>query len=216
MRLTTIEELRDCYAEKIPLFIVTYMPYHGIGESLDVMIPDWSGLPRRSRDRGYGYGSEEDIYTTISEARHRFAEVARPGLTESATLDEVIYPSGGGRAQRPIDDWKDAEDDPESWIASAEHILAYHEDSLPRDEYAQTQKEKNVLYAKNILKKYGVKHSSTGSGLARLELELLYAKQDYAFWARQEHRLSKDEYAQKIQAEKKIREIEARIGKRKR
>lgn len=50
-------------------------------------------------------------------------------------------------------------------------------------------------------------------GAARLQSELLYAREDYKFWARQEHRLTRDEYAQKMAAERRVRELEAAIRK---
>lgn len=47
----------------------------------------------------------------------------------------------------------------------------------------------------------------------RRQSELMHARQDYRFWARQEHRLTRDEYAQKMQAERRVRDLEAAIAR---
>lgn len=50
--------------------------------------------------------------------------------------------------------------------------------------------------------------------LARLQSELMYARQNYNFWARQEHRLTRDEYAQKMEADRRVRELEGAIARK--
>lgn len=47
----------------------------------------------------------------------------------------------------------------------------------------------------------------------RLLSALSHAQQDFRFWARQEHRLSREEYAQKMNAERRVREIENEIAR---
>ncbi len=48
--------------------------------------------------------------------------------------------------------------------------------------------------------------------LARLESELSYARENFRFWARQDQRLTRDEYAQKANAERRVRELETAIA----
>lgn len=47
----------------------------------------------------------------------------------------------------------------------------------------------------------------------KLLSELSHAQADFRFWARQEHRLSRDEYRQKKLAEQRVREIETDLAK---
>lgn len=44
--------------------------------------------------------------------------------------------------------------------------------------------------------------------LVRLDGELAHAREQYRFWARQEHRLSREEYADKMRAERLVAELE--------
>ena len=50
--------------------------------------------------------------------------------------------------------------------------------------------------------------------LAHLQAELGYAKENYRFWARQDHRLTREEYAQKMDAERRVRELEAMVARK--
>lgn len=95
-RLQTVEELRERYAEKTPLFHVEYLPY------LDF----FDRYPGR-RPPGYGYGSLDDIYTSRVEAEKRFAELRGSGLIEKMELWETLYPKTGGRARRLLNEWND-------------------------------------------------------------------------------------------------------------
>jgi hypothetical protein len=50
--------------------------------------------------------------------------------------------------------------------------------------------------------------ASVQRALVRLDGERMYARQDYDFWARQEHRLTRDEYALKMRALRRVQELE--------
>lgn len=47
----------------------------------------------------------------------------------------------------------------------------------------------------------------------RIKMELSYAREEFRFWARQELRLTRDEFAQKMRAERRIQELERRLVK---
>lgn len=177
MRLETVEDLRRLRAEKVPLFHVEYLPYLDFFEQ----------YPER-RPRGYGYGRLDDIYTTLPEAKRRFATLRRSGKVEELKLYQTVYDSHGGRGRRLLDEWDDRPAD--------------------RDARKVVTRRKPVVARRDARR--GRRDPQT---LARLKSELMYARQDYNFWARQEHRLTRDEYAQKMKAERRVRELEGAVAR---
>lgn len=94
MLLTTVEELRESRATKTPLYAVVWLAY--------------SDSPNNRPKRGYGYGRDEDIFTTRNEAQARFTELAtEAALVEECTFSELRYGANGGWTWWPLDEWKD-------------------------------------------------------------------------------------------------------------
>lgn len=89
------EDYRARKNAKLPLFMVRFLPYADAPVSL-------TG-PRK----GYGYGSVEEIFTTLAKAESRVSKLKRSGWVENLELIEAIYPKTGGSAQRLLDEWND-------------------------------------------------------------------------------------------------------------
>ena len=53
----------------------------------------------------------------------------------------------------------------------------------------------------------------TKNSESRLQSELMYARQEYRVWAQQEHRLTREEYADKMKAERRVAELENAVTK---
>jgi hypothetical protein len=92
----TYDEYLERKADRLPLFMVRFLPYL-----------DYYDEPPRERPRGYGYGSLEELYPTRDEAERRFESLRRSQLVENIELIEAVYPRTGGSGQRLIDEWND-------------------------------------------------------------------------------------------------------------
>ncbi len=95
VRLTSVEELRETRAHKVPMYRVVFLPY------LDGKDPatgeEWSGCNRCDHSHGFC----EDIYTDRAEAESRYAALSvATNDVEIDTLElyEVVYPHTGGWA----------------------------------------------------------------------------------------------------------------------
>lgn len=131
-------------------------------------------------DRNRSFGRLDDIYTTLPEATGRFAELLESGLVEELKMYQTVYGAHGGRSQRLIEEW----DDPRRLNINVEEPMSNSQEVVVKKQDPQN--------------------------LVRIQSELMHAREDYRFWTRQSHRLTRDEYAQKMKAEQRVRELESR------
>ena len=152
--------------------------------------PDyWSRDEQRSWGEGYVEGYNDYSNDERRDPKKSSTSIRDPRKKKASTTYYYGIDLHGGRDILPVES---------SWssLARAKEAAKY---------YAKAFKG----YTPRIIK---IPHERDPQSLTRLQSELAYARENYRFWARQEHRLTRDEYAQKMEAERRVHELEAAIA----